>query len=128
MSELFLLFAELQQLLEEERAALLGGSPDRIIAAAERKRALADTIEAVAAQPGTASPGIDTLSRAARYNRDNAVICSAMLRHLTQALDKLRRNELHRSYRPDGSERNPPARCAGGAGGGAPRSFAARSR
>jgi hypothetical protein len=55
------------------------------------------------------------LAQAARYNRDNAVICSAMLRHLTQALDKLRRAEPHRSYLPDGSERNPRARHTLGA-------------
>jgi hypothetical protein len=115
MDELFMMFAELQQLLEEERSALLGGSPDRIIAAAERKRALAEMIETQAAQPGAAPPEIDALARIARYNRDNAVICSAMLRHLTQALDKLRRHEPHRSYRPDGSERNPPARHTLGA-------------
>lgn len=110
MDELFLLFAELQQLLEEEREALLGGVPERIIAAAERKRALAEMIEAQAARPEVAPPTPEALARIARYNRDNAVICSAMLRHLTQALDKLRRHEPHRSYRPDGSERNPPAR------------------
>lgn len=115
MNELFLMFAELQQLLEEERAALLGGSPEKIIATAERKRALADLIETQAAQPGAVPPGGAALSRIARYNRDNAVICSAMLRHLTQALDKLRRHELHRSYQPDGSERNPPARHTLGA-------------
>jgi hypothetical protein len=115
MNELFLMFAELQQLLEEERAALLGGSPDRIIAAAERKRALADQIEAQAAQPETPPPSAEALARVARYNRDNSVICSAMLRHLTQALDKLHRSEPHRSYRPDGSERNLPARHSLGA-------------
>jgi hypothetical protein len=115
MDELFLLFAELQQLLEEERAALLVGNPERIIAAAGRKLELAGMIEAQAARPETAKPGGAALARAARYNRDNAVICSAMLRHLTQALDKLRRSEPHRSYLPDGSERNPPARHTLGA-------------
>lgn len=115
MSELFLLFSELQQVLEEERAALLGGTPERVAAAAARKQALADLIEERAAQPGASPPGTDALTRAARYNRDNAAICSAMLRHLTQALDKLRRQEPHRSYRPDGSERNPPARHTLGA-------------
>jgi hypothetical protein len=115
MDELFLLFAELQQLLEEERAALLAGSPERILAAAGRKRDLAAMIEAQAAQPEVVKPDGATLARAARYNRDNAVICAAMLRHLAQALDKLRRAELHRSYLPDGSERNPPARHTLGA-------------
>jgi flagellar biosynthesis/type III secretory pathway chaperone len=115
MNDLFLLFAELQQLLEEERAALLGGRPDRIIEVVERKRALADKIDACAALPDATPPTIEVLTRAARYNRDNAVICSAMLRHLMQALDKLRRSEPHRSYRPDGSERNPPARHTLGA-------------
>ncbi|HTT78240.1 MAG TPA: hypothetical protein VMF86_01035 [Stellaceae bacterium] len=115
MDQLFLLFAELQQLLEEERTALLGGNPERIIAAAGRKRELADRIETHAALPATAAPPPETLARAARYNRDNSVICAAMLRHLTEALDKLRRSEPHRSYRPDGSERNPPARHTLGA-------------
>jgi hypothetical protein len=115
MDELFLMFGELQQLLEEERAALLGGNPERIVAAADRKRELAEMIEAQAALPGAMPPDNATLARAARYNRDNAVICAAMLRHLTQALDKLRRHEPHRSYRPDGSERNPPARHTLGA-------------
>jgi hypothetical protein len=115
MDELFLLFAELHQLLEEERAALLGGSPERILAAAGRKLELAEMIEARTAQPGAVKPDGATLARAARYNRDNAVICAAMLRHLAQALDKLRRAEPHRSYLPDGSERNPPARQSLGA-------------
>jgi hypothetical protein len=115
MDELFLLFAELQLLLEEERAALLGGSPERIIAAAGRKIELADRIEAHAARPDGGAPDAELLARAARYNRDNAAICAAMLRHLTEALDKLRRSEPHRSYLPDGSERNPPAQHTLGA-------------
>lgn len=115
MNQLSQLLAELQQLLEEERSALLGGNPERIIAAAGRKRELADRIETQAALPATAVPPSQTLARAARYNRDNSVICAAMLRHLTEALDKLRCSEPHRSYRPDGSERNPPARHTLGA-------------
>lgn len=109
MDRLFMLFAELQQALEAERAALLSGSPDRIAAMAERKRELADRIETQAALPDAVPPDADALIRVARYNRANSMICSAMLRHMTQALDRLRRTEPHRSYRPDGSERNPPA-------------------
>ncbi|HTV88280.1 MAG TPA: hypothetical protein VME41_04615 [Stellaceae bacterium] len=114
MDETFRLFARLQQLLEEERAALLSGSPERVMAAVGHKLELADKIEAQAARP-EAAMSIAALNRIARYNRDNAVICTAMLRHLTQALDKLRRAEPHRSYLPDGSERNPPARHTLGA-------------
>lgn len=115
MDRLSMLFAELQQALEAERAALLSGRPDRVTAAAERKRALADMIEAESALPRAAPLDPDTLVRLARYNRANAAICSAMLRHLTRALDILRRTEPHRSYRPDGTESNPPARNTLGA-------------
>jgi hypothetical protein len=38
-----------------------------------------------------------------------------MLRHLTAALDRLRRIDLHRSYNSDGTEQRPAARHALGA-------------
>ena len=103
------LLAELGTLLDEERQALLRGPPDRIAALSQQKLALADHIDAAAAAPGAELPDAATLARLQRGNRDNAVICSVMLRHMSGALDKLRRHELHRSYQADGSERNPPA-------------------
>lgn len=106
---LAILLAQLRELLEQEREAFLSGSPERIAALAQQKLALADRIEREAAAPGAVAPSAGALAWLARYNRDNGVICSAMLRHMTQALDTLRRAEPHRSYRPDGSERNPPA-------------------
>lgn len=115
MDRLFMLFAELQQLLEEERSALLSGSAERILAAADRKRSLADLIEAAAAEAEAPPIDTETLARIARYNRDNSVICTAMLRHMTQALDRLRRSDAHRSYRPDGSEREVATRHTLGA-------------
>ena len=94
----------LQALLEEERGVLLAGRPERIAAVAARKLALADEIERhVAGLPEI--PSGDRLARLARCNRQNGVICSAMLRHMLRALDRLRAQEPHRSYRPDGSER-----------------------
>jgi flagellar biosynthesis/type III secretory pathway chaperone len=103
------LLAELRVLLEREREAFLSGSPERIAAVAQRKLALAELIEREAALPEAIAPSADALTALARYNRENGVICAAMLRHMTQALDKLRRSEPHRSYRPDGSEHTPPA-------------------
>lgn len=107
------LLAELTELLAEEREAFLSCSPERIAALAQKKLALADRIERATTVPGAiapaVAPGADTLSRLARANRENGMICSAMLRHMTQALDTLRRAAPHRSYRPDGSEHNPPA-------------------
>jgi flagellar biosynthesis/type III secretory pathway chaperone len=114
MDHLFLLLDRLRQLLEEERAALLAGDPERIMAAAEHKQALADQIDAAAAATVVA-PAANDLTRLARYNRDNAVICAAMLRHMTQALDRLRQYAPHRSYRADGTERNPASRTTLGA-------------
>jgi hypothetical protein len=38
-----------------------------------------------------------------------------MLRHLTAAIDRLRRQDPHRSYSPDGSEKSGSARHALGA-------------
>jgi flagellar biosynthesis/type III secretory pathway chaperone len=103
------LLVALRDLLEEERRAFLSGSPERIMAVAQHKLALADEIDREAALPGTPAPSADMLLRLARYNRENGVICAAMLRHMTQAIDALHRREPHRSYRPDGTEHNPPA-------------------
>jgi flagellar biosynthesis/type III secretory pathway chaperone len=102
------LIAELRALLEQEREAFLSGSPERIASVAQQKLALAAAIEREAARPGALTPSADRLAALARYNRENGVICAAMLRHMTQALDTLRRCEPHRSYRPDGTEHNPP--------------------
>ena len=101
--------AELADLLEQERAAFLSGSPERIAELARKKLALAEEIEREAAAPGAAAPSAEALARLARANRENGVICSAMLRHMTQAIDALHHREPHRSYRPDGTEHNPPA-------------------
>lgn len=103
------LLGQLQHVLEEERRALLAGNPERITAMAQSKLTLAEVIEEETARPGAASPSRETLIALARYNRQNATICSAMLRHLTQAIDRLHRYEPHRSYQPDGSEKSPPA-------------------
>ena len=103
------LLAELRQILEEERTILLSGSPERITGVVARKLTLAEAIERECAVPGAVAPSIETLSWLNRYNRENSVICSAMLRHMTQTIDKLRQHELHRSYGPDGEENSPPA-------------------
>jgi len=109
------LLDELRAVLEEERRTLLSGSAEGINAVTDRKLALAETIEGEVTVPGTPLPSIETLTRLARYNRENAVICNAMLRHLTAALDRLRRIDLHRSYNADGTEQQPAARHALGA-------------
>jgi hypothetical protein len=54
-------------------------------------------------------PNLGTLGWLARYNQENSIICSAMLRQMTRTIDKLRQHELHRSYGPDGAENSPPA-------------------
>lgn len=110
MNRLFELLADLQQALDDERAALLSGRSQQIAAVAERKRALLDRIEAEAAPPDAPPPDPDQLVGLSRRNRENAMICAAMLRHLTQAVDKLRQFEPHRSYCPDGSERRRASR------------------
>jgi flagellar biosynthesis/type III secretory pathway chaperone len=102
------LLAELRQILEEERTILLSGGAEQIGGVVERKLALAEIIESEFAAPGAIPPSVETLSWFERYNRGNSVICSAMLRHLTEAIDRLRRHELHRSYGPDGEENSPP--------------------
>jgi hypothetical protein len=110
------LLEELRRALEEERMALLSGKPARVDAAVARKLALAEAVER--ATPTGGDPPIAdrrTLMALARYNRENYVICSAILRHMTTALDRLRRREPHRSYGPDGSEVNPPSQRLVGA-------------
>ena len=103
------LLAELKAVLEEEREVLLAGNPERINGTTQRKLVLAELIEAQAALPEAMLPSVETLAALARYNRQNAVICSAMLRHMTEAVDKLRRSEPHRSYKSDGTESSQPA-------------------
>lgn len=109
------LLEELREVLEEERRTLVSGSAAAITAVTQKKLALAETIEQEVTVPGTPLPSIETLTRLARYNRENEIICGAMLRHLTAALDRLRRIDLHRSYNSDGSEQRPAARHALGA-------------
>lgn len=110
------LLARLRQALEDERRALLGGVPERIAAAVERKLALADSLEAEKPTGAAVAAQVRCLADLDRYNRENAVIVSALLRHMTQALDELRRHDAHRSYQPDGTERNhPPSHTLGAA-------------
>ena len=100
------LLAELRQILEEERAILLSGDPHRVTGVVQRKLVLADMIERECGVPENEPPSVDTLTWLARHNRENSVICSAMLRHMTRTIDKLRQHELHRSYGPDGTEQS----------------------
>jgi hypothetical protein len=109
------LIDELRDVLEDERRALLSGTADAINAAAQRKMLVADMIEQATLIAGTPRPNPGLLRPLVRYNQENAVICAAMLRHLTAAIDRLRRQDPHRSYRPDGSEQARPARHALGA-------------
>lgn len=103
------LLDELRRVLEEERGILLSGVPARLQQVTTQKHALAEAIED-ATRPGTTPlPDLHLLKTLARYNRENSVICHAILRHMTAALDRLRQNELHRSYRADGTEQNPPS-------------------
>jgi flagellar biosynthesis/type III secretory pathway chaperone len=106
-SDLTALLDDLRRVLEDERRTLLSGVPTRLDIIVQHKLALADAIEH-ATQAG-ASPAADlgTLTALARYNRENSVICDAILRHMTAALDRLRQRDPHRSYRADGSEQNP---------------------
>ena len=103
------LLADLRQVLEEERAALLSGRPEPLSRVVERKLALAEMIETECANPADAPPNVETLGWLDRYNQENSIICSAMLRQMTRTLDRLRQHELHRSYGPDGTETSPPA-------------------
>jgi hypothetical protein len=109
------LLSELRDLLQEERRILLSGSPARILGMAARKVRLAEQIEAACNLPGAVPPAVDTVLVLDRYNRGNSVICSAILRHLTRTLDRLRQRECHRSYGPDGAEHGPPAHSRLGA-------------
>ena len=109
------LIDQLRDVLEEERRALLSGTSEAINAVAQRKLLLADRIEQATAVPGTPRPGAAELVALARYNQENAVICDTMLRHLTAAIDRLRRQDPHRSYKSDGSEQSHSAKHALGA-------------
>ena len=109
------LIEELQEVLELERRALLSGSPEAINAVTQRKMLVADLLDQATMVPGATRPNPAVLVPLARYNQENAVICSAMLRHLTAATDRLRRQDPHRSYRSDGSERSATAQHALGA-------------
>jgi flagellar biosynthesis/type III secretory pathway chaperone len=108
-SGLATLLEELRRVLEEERGILLSGNAEQINAITQRKMVLADTIERASAGIDRAAPLREILRRLARYNRENSVICTAILRHMTAALDKLQRRDPHRSYGPDGVEHNPPS-------------------
>jgi flagellar biosynthesis/type III secretory pathway chaperone len=109
------LIGELRELLEIERRALLSGSSEAINSVARRKMLLADLIESETGRAGAVRPGSDTLSELARYNQENGIICTAMLRHLTAAIDRLRRHDPHRSYMSDGREQICSAQHALGA-------------
>ena len=109
------LIDQLRDVLEEERRALLSGTAEAINAMAQRKLLLADMIEQMTAIPGTPRPGAAELVALARYNQENSVICDTMLRHLTAAIDRLRRQDPHRSYKSDGSEQSHSAKHALGA-------------
>jgi hypothetical protein len=109
------LIDELSDVLEEERRALLSGTAEAINAITQRKMLVADMIEQATFAPGTPRPRPAALAPIARYNQENAVICAMMLRHLTDAIDRLCRHDPHRSYKSDGSEENRSARHALGA-------------
>ncbi|HXC26343.1 MAG TPA: hypothetical protein VNV38_00105 [Stellaceae bacterium] len=109
------LVEELRDVLEEERRALLSGTPAVISAITQRKMLVADLIDQATLIPGTPRPDPRLLQPLARYNQENAVICAAMLRHLTAAIDRLRRQDPHRSYNQDGSEQNRSSQHALGA-------------
>jgi flagellar biosynthesis/type III secretory pathway chaperone len=109
------LIDELREVLEMERRALLSGTPETINAVTQRKMLIADMIDQTSTELGTLRPGPEVLRPLQRYNQENAIICATMLRHLTDAIDRLRRQDPHRSYRPDGSEQSRPAQHALGA-------------
>lgn len=109
------LIDQLRDVLEEERRALLSGTAEAINAVAQRKLLLADRIEQATAIRGVPQPATAELVALARYNQENAVICDTMLRHLTAAIDRLRRQDPHRSYKSDGSEQSHSAKHALGA-------------
>jgi flagellar biosynthesis/type III secretory pathway chaperone len=109
------LIDELRALLEEERRALLSGTAEAINSITRRKMLLAELIEQRTRVTDGPRPGVDALLPLMRYNQENAVICDAMLRHLTAATDRLRRQDLHRSYKSDGTEQSRSALHALGA-------------
>jgi flagellar biosynthesis/type III secretory pathway chaperone len=109
------LIDELRDVLELERRALLSGTAEAINAVTQRKMLVADMIDQATMLAGTSRPDPVLLRPLARYNQENAVICATMLRHLTAAIDRLRRQDPHRSYSPDGSEKSGSARHALGA-------------
>jgi flagellar biosynthesis/type III secretory pathway chaperone len=96
----------LRAVLEDERSALLSGTAEAINEAARRKTLVAEMLEQLTDIPSTPRPDPQELIPLMRYNQENAVICDAMLRHLTGAVDKLRRRDPHRSYKADGTEEN----------------------
>lgn len=100
---------ELRRVLEDEREILLSGFPARLEEVIQHKHALADAIEDMTRPGTTLLLDLHQLQALARYNRENSIICNAILRHMTAALDRLRQNDPHRSYRADGSEQNPPS-------------------
>jgi flagellar biosynthesis/type III secretory pathway chaperone len=115
VEELGDLIGELRELLEAERRALLSGTAEAINAVTQRKMLVADMIETATMVPGAPRPPQEALVPLARYNQENAVICAAMLRHLTAAIDRLHGHDQHRSYNSDGSEQSGGARHALGA-------------
>ena len=98
------LLEELQDVLERERRALLSGTAEAIRTVTQHKTLVADLIDRAMLEPGTPRPDAALLRPLARYNQENAVICAAMLRHLTAAIDRLHQQDPHRSYNRDGSE------------------------
>jgi flagellar biosynthesis/type III secretory pathway chaperone len=115
MAPLDALIHELAEALAQERQALLSGTPAAIHAATEHKMRVAEQLDRASLAPGAVRPDPATLQPLARYNQENAFICDAMLRHLTAAIDRLRQQDPHRSYRPDGSEQSRSAQHALGA-------------
>jgi flagellar biosynthesis/type III secretory pathway chaperone len=109
------LIDELRDVLELERRALLSGTAEAINAMTQRKMLVADLLDQATTVPGTTRPNPASLRPLVRYNQENAVICAAMLRHLTAAIDRLRRHDPHRSYRSDGSEQTRSAQHSLGA-------------
>ncbi len=108
-ADLSALLDALRRVLEEERQTLLSGIPARLQLVTQRKLDLAEAIEQETRPGTTPLADLNQLKALARYNRENSVICSAILRHMTAALDRLRQRDPHRSYRADGSEHNPPS-------------------
>ncbi|HEX3860970.1 MAG TPA: hypothetical protein VHY35_04705 [Stellaceae bacterium] len=98
------LIDELRDLLVEEREALLSGGPERLTDVVQRKLALAEAIEHATNDVDMPQVQTDAIASLDRYNRENAIICAAILRHLTDALDTLRQQNPHRSYKLDGTE------------------------